>query len=357
MQSLRQILAVVRLEMGKTFFARRGLWVYLLAFAPVLLYAGRSIYVPREREQLTRIARSHPVSSEALRSIQKGISPEQLTRKLGEPYFRRASHYHAEGGRRVEHSFYKYTDGRSDFLFRFTDNVLTNINRMDPDSLQQVSLIFATIFQFYFLRLAVFFGCAGIFMNLFRGEMLDKSLHFYLLTPMRREVLLAGKYLAGLIATVVIFTTSAALQMGAMLWQFDSPTIHEYFAGPGWNHLIAYMGVTVLACVGYGSIFLAAGLLFRNPIIPAALVLLWEGANIFLPAALKQISLIFYLQSLCPVVAAPETGMPLPIMVLIASAKPATTTAAVGGVLVFTLLVLLAAAFQSRRLEINYGAD
>jgi hypothetical protein len=197
MQSLRQILAVVRLEMGKTFFARRGLWVYLLAFAPVLLYAGRSIYVPRERAQLARISRSHPVSSEALRSIQKGISPEQLTRKLGEPYFRRASHYHAEGGRRVEHSFYKYTDGRSDFLFRFTDNVLTNINRMDPDSLQQVSLIFATIFQFYFLRLAVFFGCAGIFMNLFRGEMLDKSLHFYLLTPMRREVLLAGKYLAG----------------------------------------------------------------------------------------------------------------------------------------------------------------
>ena len=33
-----QILAVVRLEMRKTFFARRGLWIYLLAFAPVFLY-------------------------------------------------------------------------------------------------------------------------------------------------------------------------------------------------------------------------------------------------------------------------------------------------------------------------------
>ena len=42
-------------------------------------------------------------------------------------------------------------------------------------------------------------------MNLFRGEMLDKTLHYWFLAPARREVLLAGKYLAGLIAAVVIF--------------------------------------------------------------------------------------------------------------------------------------------------------
>ena len=41
-----------------------------------------------------------------------------------------------------------------------------------------------------------FFGCLGIFMNLFRGEMLDKTLHFWFLMPVRREVLLAGKYVA-----------------------------------------------------------------------------------------------------------------------------------------------------------------
>ena len=32
---LAQIYAVLRLELKKTFFARRGLWIYLLAFAPV----------------------------------------------------------------------------------------------------------------------------------------------------------------------------------------------------------------------------------------------------------------------------------------------------------------------------------
>ena len=35
-----QIAAVVRLEMRKTFFAKRGLWVYLLAFFPLLIFGG-----------------------------------------------------------------------------------------------------------------------------------------------------------------------------------------------------------------------------------------------------------------------------------------------------------------------------
>ena len=43
------------------------------------------------------------------------------------------------------------------------------------------------------------------------------------------------------------------------------------------------------------------GLLFRNPMIPAAVVWVWEGLNPFLPALLKKISVIFYLKSLCPV--------------------------------------------------------
>ena len=45
----------------------------------------------------------------------------------------------------------------------------------------------------------------GIFSNLFRGEMLEKTLHYYYLTPMRRELLVAGKYLAGLAVALVLF--------------------------------------------------------------------------------------------------------------------------------------------------------
>ena len=41
------------------------------------------------------------------------------------------------------------------------------------------NMIFAGIFQVYFLRLGIFFGCLGIFSNLFRAEMLERTLHYY----------------------------------------------------------------------------------------------------------------------------------------------------------------------------------
>jgi hypothetical protein len=55
------------------------------------------------------------------------------------------------------------------------------------------SMAYAALFQFFYLRGAIFFGCVGIFCNLFRGEMLEKTLHYYYMTPVRREVLVAGK--------------------------------------------------------------------------------------------------------------------------------------------------------------------
>jgi ABC-type transport system involved in multi-copper enzyme maturation permease subunit len=241
-------------------------------------------------------------------------------------------------------------------VFSFNDDELHGRGVNELRSIPKDSLIFASVFQLFYLRLAIFFGCVGIFTNLFRGELLDKSLHFYLLAPIRREVLLVGKYLAGLIATVVIFTTSTALQLLAMGWHLTGPAMTEYLHGVGPGQIGAYLGVTALACLGYGSVFLAAGLLFRNPIIPAAVVLLWESANPFLPAALKKISVIFYLQSMCPVVAR-QNDMPALAALLLSSAEATPVVWAVSGLVVLTLAVLALAARQARKLEINYSSD
>ncbi len=54
-------------------------------------------------------------------------------------------------------------------------------------------MIFAVYYGGLILRTVVFFGCAWIFMNLFRGDIVDRSLHFYFLSPVRREVLVVGK--------------------------------------------------------------------------------------------------------------------------------------------------------------------
>ncbi|HCO95524.1 MAG TPA: hypothetical protein DIU00_16515 [Phycisphaerales bacterium] len=353
----KQIVSVIRLEMKKTFFSKRGLWVYLLAFAPVALYMVNSVHITRQRQNLVQLATEHPVSRSVFNGIKTGLSRDQVVEKLGEPYWQRTLYHDRESEKERSFVLYKYTDGKNDFTYHFKDGKLTQIKHRDPDTLPKSQLIFATSFQFYFLRLAIFFGCVGIFVNLFRGEMLDKSLHFYMLTPMRREVLLAGKYFAGLLATVVIFTSSTALQWWAMLWQFERGVIVDFLAGPGWTQFGAYLSVTALACVGYGSIFLAVGLLFRNPIIPTVAVLLWESANPFLPPLLKKTSMIYYLQSLCPVTASPDKNMPPVINLLISPTGPASTLTAVTCIVLLTLLVLVLASRQARKLEINYSTD
>ncbi|HUA85645.1 MAG TPA: hypothetical protein VMB85_17410 [Bryobacteraceae bacterium] len=348
-----QIRAVIRLEMKKTFLARRGFWVYVLAFAPALMFAAHDLSMLRSREERSAIAAAHPVPEQALRSIQPGMTREEVIAQLGEPNVDDRS----VRFRRTRREFLTYTDGRSRYLFGFADGQLESVSIREEETLPQDSLIFATVFQFFFLRLAIFFGCVGIFTNLFRGEMIDKSLHYYLLAPLRREALLIGKYLAGLLATVVIFTTSAALQLWLLLAPYGSSSVSQFLQTGGWRQIAGYLGVTALACLGYGSVFLASGLFFRNPLIPAGAVLLWESANLFLPAALKRISVIFYLQSLCPVVAPPDRQINPLLALLISSAEPAPAALAIAGLFALTAIVLVLAARKARTLEISYGAD
>src|SRR3984885_14549211 len=139
--------AVLRLEMRKTFFSKRGLWVYLLALAPVAIFAAQTIIM---------LSRHRPAD-------------------FGE-----------------------------------------DTNR------------FAGVFQLLDLRVVLFFGCLGIFMNLFRGEVLDRSLHYYFLAPIRREVLGVWKSLSGIISAVAIFSTSTVLQWVALYAPFPLSMVEAY---------------------------------------------------------------------------------------------------------------------------------
>jgi len=188
----RQLLAIIKIDLARTFFSKRGIWIYFLALCPAIPMIGHWVF----------------------------------------------------GNAR--------------------------------DSLGEDAQIFAGIFQFFYLRIAIFFGCVGIFMNLIRGEMLDKSLHFYLLGPVRREVLVAGKFLSGMIAAITIFCGSVLIQWVGIFVHHSPELLSSYmFSGPGMSHLISYLLAAALACVGYGAVFLWAGVRYRNPLIPAAGILVW----------------------------------------------------------------------------------
>ena len=172
----------------------------------------------------------------------------------------------------------------------------------EPDPAPELALHYATIFQLFFVRLVIFFGCFGIFTYLVRGELAERSLHFYLLAPIRREVFLAGKFVAGVLAGWALFGASlvapARLRLPARRHRGRrAPTCSPV---PALGQAAAYVGVTLLAVVGYGALFLALGLLVRNPMIPAAALLGWEWLNFLLPPVLQKVSVIHHLQSLCP---------------------------------------------------------
>jgi ABC-type transport system involved in multi-copper enzyme maturation permease subunit len=217
-----------------------------------------------------------------------------------------------------------------------------------------LSKIYALLYHSLILRTVVFFGCAWIFMNLFRGELVDRSLHYYFLSAVRREVLVTGKYLSGLITSIILFTATTVLAMLLLYFpHFYSQSARFFTDGVGFNHLLAYAGITMLACVGYGAFFLVVGLFIRNPIIPALLLYGWEWLNFLLPPLLKKISVIHYLNSMMPVpLSAAISEGPLAVVV-----EPTPAWISVPSMLLVTAVVLMLAAHRTRHMEIRYGND
>ena len=258
---------------------------------------------------------------------------------------------------RTDYRVLVYFDGRREVRFTCVDGKVDSWITDHVLNLEQDRMIFAGIFQFFYLRLAIFFGCLGMFMYLFSGEMSNRTLHYWFLAPARRDVLLAGKYAAGLIASAAIFGGGALLAFTAMIWPHDPVEVQAYWNAGGMAHAFWYVAAAAFGCIGYGSVFLAVGLYVRNPIIPAAVLLAWEGAAGILPHVLQKISILYYLQSLCPVPAPMDDDVPTLVRLLAAPAAPASRPAAIVGLLLLSAVVLWIASRAVRRMEISYGAE
>jgi ABC-type transport system involved in multi-copper enzyme maturation permease subunit len=350
---IRQTWTIARLQLSRVFFSRRSFWVYLLALFPSVIFLGHGIFMKVEH----RFMSSEITPAAILESISRGMEEGEVIKKAGKPLkdgrFNR-------GPRQQHIRTMVYFDGERQWNLFFREGVLQTKQSRQLFNFNEDRTVFATMFQTYYLRLAVFFGCLGIFMNLFRSEMLDKTLHFWFLTPARREVLLAGKYLAGIVAAVSIFSIGAILSFAIMLWPYHGAQLTVFWQGPGVSHFFSYASAAALACVGYGSVFLAFGLVLRNPVIPAIVMLFWENVNGILPALLQKMSILYYAQSLCPVpIPVDDITPPLPplMRLLMSPAEPPSVTTAVFGFIIVTALVLWIASRVVRRLEINYSTD
>lgn len=266
-----QISVLVRNETRRNLFSRRRIWVYLLAFIPVLLLLIHSIF---DRD-------------------------------------------------------------------------------IDASQIENDSEVLAGIVQLYYFRLGVFFACMGIFTWLFRGEIVERTLHYQFLVPVRREVLVVGKYLAGAVVSTIIFTLSMLACFYLTYSRFGAAGRSYIFDGPGLGQLGSYLLAMALACIGYGAVFLALSLLFKNPIIPGAVLLGWEAISPIFPSWAQRLSVLFYLKHLCPV-NLPITGF---MAIFTVVAEPVSTFVAVLGLFCLTIAILVLSCFLIHRIEITYTAE
>jgi ABC-type transport system involved in multi-copper enzyme maturation permease subunit len=208
---------------------------------------------------------------------------------------------------------------------------------------------FAEVFNFFLLRFVVFFANAVIFVRLFRGEILEQSLHLTLLAPLPRRVLVIGKYLGGVLSAVLVLIPATVLTYVLVYLPHGARGFALMFSGDGLAHLASYLLIVVLACISYGAFFLLAGLFFKNPMVPAVLFLGWELLTPFLPQLLKSLSLVHYLVSFTPV--------PVTVAAFAILAQPVAWWAALAALLAATAVLVWLASLVAGKLEISYSAD
>ena len=222
-----------------------------------------------------------------------------------------------------------------------------------PDSLRvnaaHATNEFAEVFNIFFLRFVVFFTNAMIFVRLFRGEILEKSLHYTLLAPIRREVLVVGKYLGGLVASLLILIPTTVLTYVLVFLPHGAAGMSRLGTTSALGALAAYLLIVFLASCAYGALFLLAGLYFKNPMVPAVLFLGWEVLTPFLPTLLKYLSFTHYLASFSPV--------PVRLAAFAVFAQPVAWWAALLALLGAAAILLTGATYAARRLEVTYSAD
>ncbi|HUH63912.1 MAG TPA: hypothetical protein VLZ50_12985 [Terracidiphilus sp.] len=225
--------------------------------------------------------------------------------------------------------------------------------RRDRFAISDDTMVLAGIVQFYYIRLGIFFGSLGIFSRLIRGEMVERSLHYYLLSPVRREILLLAKFAAGSFSAVLLFGSALIASFALMYLPYGAVGHDFVFNGPGMSQLEAYLAIVFLACLGYGSVFLLLSMIFRNPMPAAMLVLGWEAVNPVLPSILQKISVASYLRHLMPV-SVPGDGI---FALLTVETEPVPGWVAALGLLLLIAVVLAYSCYRIRRLEIRYTTD
>ncbi len=180
-------------------------------------------------------------------------------------------------------------------------------------------IIFGHMVWLIYLRfvvpvLAVYYGTSII-----ADEVEDKTITYLFTRPIPRGAVLAGKFLAYLVCTVMVVLPSV------MIVYFLIATRGGTIAGT-FPDLLKDLGLLAIALLAYGGVFAWVGAQFKRPLaIGLVFVFGFEQVALVVPGYLRQFTVAYYLQSLVPH-AMPAEGLIGLLQSLYASAPSAAAS-------------------------------
>jgi ABC-2 type transport system permease protein len=153
--------------------------------------------------------------------------------------------------------------------------------------------LYGVIVAVYYVRNVLPLAALFYATSLIADEVDGKTLTYLLTRPLRRESILAGKFAAYVVTTLV-------MTLPATVITFFLLVTARGFAGTGAAvpDLFRDLGAIAVTLISYGALFTLLGVLLRRPMIPGLLFLfVWElVAN--LPGYLPRFTLTAWLRSL-----------------------------------------------------------
>jgi ABC-2 type transport system permease protein len=199
-----------------------------------------------------------------------------------------------------------------------------HINATGFDFFSQLMLVF--YLQFLLILVALFYGSA-----LINSEVEDRTLTYLLLRPVRRPMLVLGKYITYLIVALGILLPSMGLSYLILELSDGLGGIARHFPYLLWD-----LGVMVLGAMAYGAFFMFLGTALKRPVMVGLFfTILWEWTITHVPGRFGKFTILHYLLSLFP-----HSTVQRGIQALFGSvtSRPLAILALVGITLAFLLL-------------------
>jgi ABC-2 type transport system permease protein len=139
--------------------------------------------------------------------------------------------------------------------------------------------------------LGVFYGT-----GLIADEVDDKTITYLFTRPIPRGSVLAGKYVAYVVCTILLVLPSVVLDYFIVV-----PIGHGSGVGQNFPDLIKDLGMLAAGLMAYGALFAFVGARLRRPLV-AGLVFAfgWEPGVMLFPGYVKRLTVAYYLQGLVP---------------------------------------------------------